>query len=530
MASQANLLRAKVRALTLGIVLGLVCASIAWGQNALTLAPLIAQVDPSVVTITLQVKGSASTTQKRGSPGEREGSGFVVDAKGLVVTNYHVIEAAETATVTLADKRILLIDGFVAVNVSKDLALLHVRSHNKELPALRLAEGLPAKGDRVFAFGAPMGLSGSVSDGIVAAIRPGHEVRGTLMKLAGGHDIYHDTLGYDMDSQWIQTTAPISPGNSGGPLVNSRGEVVGVNTWVCASGQNLNFSLSVVHLREFLAAAGTNVQLLSSLPAPCANHTERFRGDAQKTLDVWNRLNKCKLEPNEKTLACEKKLQKIVVPADPRHTMKGQATRSKRMAALYEQMAKIYGEYAGKVKALDNAEADPDVVILAVFEADLAQRFGDAYQQLSTALATQSDVEVWPAERNLGRFKEASSDLRTRRDILRLNLSRKYDRKFPALEETAQGAESGTADDSPEKKVNETAVTPFGEKGESSTAIDRHLVLRVWTDRTGLHQVQARYVGVEGGKVTLEKADGTVIHVPISSLSEADQRFIGVVQ
>ena len=208
MASQANPSRAKVQAWTLGIVLGLVGVSIAWGQGTPTLAPLIAQVDPSVVTISLQVKRSESDKQKRGSPSEREGSGFVVGAKGLVVTNYHVIEGAETATVTFADKRILLIDGFMAVNVSKDLALLHVRSHDKELPALRLAETLPAKGDRVFAFGAPMGLSGSVSDGIVAAIRPGHEVRGTLMKLAGGHDIYHDTLGYDMDSQWIQTTAP----------------------------------------------------------------------------------------------------------------------------------------------------------------------------------------------------------------------------------------------------------------------------------------------------------------------------------
>ena len=55
-------------------------------------------------------------------------------------------------------------------------------------------------------------------------------------------------------------------------------------------------------------------------------------------------------------------------------------------------------------------------------------------------------------------------------------------------------------------------------------------MLRVWTDRTGLHQVQARYVELEAGKVTLEKADGTLIHVPLNSLSEADQRFIGVVQ
>ena len=512
MASQANLSRAKVHALTLGIVLGPLGASIVWGQAPPTLAPLVTKVDPSVVTITL--------------PNEREGSGFVVDAKGLVVTNYHVIEGAKHATVTFADKKILVVDGFVAVNVSKDLALLHVQSHNKELPALRLAESLPAKGDRVFAFGAPMGLSGSVSDGIVAAIRPGHEVRLTLLRLAH-RDIYHDVLGYDMDTQWIQTTAPISPGNSGGPLVNGNGEVVGVNTWVCASGQNLNFSLSVLHLPSFWPPRAPACNFFPACPRPARTTRSGSAATPRRPWTCGTSLNKCKVDLNEKTLACEKKLQKIVVPADPRHTMKGQATRSKKMAALYEQMAKIYGEYAGKVKALDNAEADPDVVILAVFEADLAQRYGDACQELSTALATQSDVEVWHAERNLGRFKELSSDLRTRRDILRLNLSRKYDKKFPTLEETA---ESAVVNGGGEKRVNETAVAPAGEKGQSPTAADKHSVLRVWTDRTGRYQVQAKYVELEEGKVTLEKPDGTVIRVPIASLSEADQRFIGVVQ
>ena len=81
-----------------------------------------------------------------------------------------------------------------------------------------------------------------------------------------------------------------------------------------------------------------------------------------------------------------------------------------------------------------------------------------------------------------------------------------------------------------EKSVSETAAAPPGEQNPSATSGGKHAVLRVWTDRTGLHQVQARYVELEAGKVTLEKADGTLIHVPLSSLSEADQRFIGVVQ
>jgi S1-C subfamily serine protease len=514
MASQPNLFRVTVHAAALATVLGSLGASLVWGQGSPTLAPLVSRVDPSVVTITL--------------PNDREGSGFVVNAKGLVVTNYHVIEGAKNATVTFGDKKILVVDGFVAINVSKDLALVHVQTHDKELPALRLAETLPAKGDRVFAFGAPMGLSGSVSDGIVAAIRPGSEVRLTLLKLAH-RDIYHDTLGYDMDAQWIQTTAPISPGNSGGPLVNAAGEVVGVNTWVCASGQYLNFSLSAVHLREFLAAAGTSVQLLSSLPPPRATSGEHSRGDAQKTLDVWNQLNKFKLELNEKGLAYEKKLQNVA-PPNLRNAMKGRASRNKKLAALYEQMAKTYSGYAGKVKALDNAAADSDVVILTAAEADLAQRFGDACQELATALATQSDAEVHQAEWNMARIKHNASNLRTVRDLIRLKLARKYDKEFPTLEETAKGSDGTVAGGGEEKSVSETAAAPPGEQNPPAASGGKHAVLRVWTDRSGLHQVQARYVELEAGKVTLEKADGTLIHVPLSSLSEADQRFIGVVQ
>jgi S1-C subfamily serine protease len=513
MVSQPNLFRAAVCVPALGIVLGLLAASLAWGQSGPTLAPLVVQVDPSVVTITL--------------PNDREGSGFVVDAKGLVVTNYHVIEGAKNATVTFADKKMLVVDGFVAINVSKDLALVHVQSHDKELPALKLAETLPAKGDRVFAFGAPMGLSGSVSDGIVAAIRPGRDVQSTLLRLAH-RDIYHDTLGYDIDAQWIQTTAPISPGNSGGPLVNARGEVVGVNTWVCASGQNLNFSLSVVHLREFLSAAGSNVQLLSSLPPARSSSGERSKGDAQKTFDLWNQLNRSKLELNEKSLAYEKKLQSVA-PPNLRNAMKGRASRNKKLAAVYEQMARTYSEYAGKVKALDNTTADADLVILTVAEADLAQRFSDACRELATALTTQSDAQVQQAEFNLTHFRHNASNLRTVRDLIRLKLARKYDKEFPTLEETAKGSDATTAGGGEEKSVSETATAPPGEK-HPPAAGDQRSMLRVWTDRSGLHQVQARYVELEGGKVTLEKADGTRIHVPISALSEADQRFIGVVQ
>lgn len=295
--------------LALSVVSWLALAPGAWGQVGQDSSALVSKIDPSVVTIVLEQNS--------------QGSGFVVDAKGLIVTNYHVIEGAKSASVTFPNKQSFPVKGFLAILPTKDLALLQIDPAGQQLPALRMSDSVPAKGERVFAFGAPMGLSGSVSDGIVAAIRLGTDVRDTLLRLAN-QDIYQKTLGYDLDAQWIQTTAPISPGNSGGPLVNAQGEVIGINTWAHALGQNLNFSLCAVHIKQFLAKAGTTVQPLSSLPPPRAERRQGLKGDAQKSLTLWKQLNRLKNELNESTAVLEKKIQQIV-PVDP-----GQISRQGR--------------------------------------------------------------------------------------------------------------------------------------------------------------------------------------------------------
>ena len=111
------------------------------------------------------------------------------------------------------------------------------------------------------AFGSPQGFSRSVSDGIVSAIRERAEV------------VY---FGLDQSVTWVQTTAPISPGNSGGPLVNMKGEVVGVNTIIYTGSekvaQNLNFAVSSVHVQLGLPESGRDV---SSLPVPRAGNRKQ---------------------------------------------------------------------------------------------------------------------------------------------------------------------------------------------------------------------------------------------------------------
>src|SRR5690606_23789899 len=195
------------------------------GQPLPSLAPMLELVTPAVVSIQ-----SRSTVRLRdplmddpffrrffglpATPRERVqqslGSGVVVDAqRGLVLTNYHVIDGADDISVTLADGRVLEAD-HVGSDEDTDVALIRIPAEN--LSAIRLADSdAIAVGDFVVAVGNPFGLGQTVTSGIVSALgRSG---------LSG--------LGYQ---NFIQTDASINPGNSGGALVNLRGELVGINT------------------------------------------------------------------------------------------------------------------------------------------------------------------------------------------------------------------------------------------------------------------------------------------------------------
>jgi len=475
----------------------LLLVAVAWpfatAQEKQDLAQLVAQVDPSVVTIAVSDQSL--------------GSGFVVDRQGLILTNYHVIEGAKEAVVIFPDKTRFKVEGFLAILPKKDLALLRIQPGTKQLQALRIAEQPPAKGEKVYAFGAPMGLSGSVSDGIVAAVRPGQDVRETLKNLTR-RDLYVELLDYDLDARWIQTTAPISGGNSGGPLVSVRGEVVGVNTWVNAMGQNLNFALSAEHIKPMIAAAGNTVQPLSALPKPRPERRDAPKGDGKKTLALWNRLNELKAELTRKVAAQDKKVKENAVPVGT--GARGIRPKLSKLAAARREQAKAYSEYASEIKTLELEGADPDFAIFAIAEADLAQRFATVYQDFATVIAADVGEGAAAAEHNLRVLGSALTSLRSAQDVLRIALTKRYELKFPSFETVLKEggkAAGGEAD------------------GETAPPVDRSAP-RLWTDRTGQFQIRAKYVGSEGGKVQLEKADGTVISVPLERLSEEDQKFV----
>jgi S1-C subfamily serine protease len=150
-------------------------------------------------------------------PQQGQGSGFVLDKAGHVLTNYHVVEGANRGVkVQLSNKRSYSAK-VVGTDKVHDLALLQIDAPNLEPVTLADSASLSV-GQKVYAIGNPFGLSGTMTRGIISSIRS--------IKNADGAPI----------EDAIQTDAAINPGNSGGPLLNSRGEVIGINTMIASNG------------------------------------------------------------------------------------------------------------------------------------------------------------------------------------------------------------------------------------------------------------------------------------------------------
>ena len=159
------------------------------------------------------------------------GSGFFVKPN-LIATNYHVIAGAASGTAKLVGKHTTYkIKGFTATDKYNDLALLKVSASGiKPLP---LGNSDAVKiGETIYVVGNPKGLEGTFSDGIISS-RHGGYAKGRL-----------------------QMTAPISPGSSGGPVLNAKDEVIGVSSMILEGGQNLNFAIPSLYLKTLLALSG----------------------------------------------------------------------------------------------------------------------------------------------------------------------------------------------------------------------------------------------------------------------------------
>jgi S1-C subfamily serine protease len=215
----------------------------------------VERVAPAVVSIHIRGKGAPSG---RRSPSEEgTGSGFVISAEGLILTNSHVVDGAAEIEVALPDGQAHGAD-LIGQDPDTDIAVIRISA--AELSAVEFGDShLLKPGQVVIAIGNPYGFQATVTTGVVSAL-------GRSLRARSGRLIDHV----------IQTDAALNPGNSGGPLVTSGGQVVGVNTAIIAGGQGLSFAVPIRtvttvlpgllrdgHVRRgYLGIAGQDVPLL----------------------------------------------------------------------------------------------------------------------------------------------------------------------------------------------------------------------------------------------------------------------------
>jgi S1-C subfamily serine protease len=159
-------------------------------------------------------------------PQEGQGTGFIIDKEGHILTNYHVVAEARQVEVTLSNRKKYRAT-IVGTDRPHDLAIIQIKATNLTPVTLGDSRNLRV-GQKVYAIGNPFGLSGTMTRGIVSSIRPVQEPDGMRIDEA------------------IQTDAAINPGNSGGPLLNWHGEVIGINTMIASSvGQSAGIGFAI---------------------------------------------------------------------------------------------------------------------------------------------------------------------------------------------------------------------------------------------------------------------------------------------
>src|SRR5687767_13254582 len=220
---------------------------LAWLLLALLLPLKVAASQDLLPELVRRIKPSAVAIETFDARGEKlsRGSGFFIDSD-RIVTNRHVIEGAHRAEVHSSNGTVIPVKGVLAVDAEGDIALLKIDPPTPQVRPLPLDKTSPQEGESIVVIGNPLGLEGSVTNGIVSAVR----------------DI--PTFG-----RIIQITAAISSGSSGSPVVNMQGQVIGIATLQVTGGQSVNFAIpserisqlqatTIISLPELVANSGRN--------------------------------------------------------------------------------------------------------------------------------------------------------------------------------------------------------------------------------------------------------------------------------
>jgi Flp pilus assembly protein TadD len=221
-----------------------------WPANQ---TPAIAAED--IVRLVKDVKPAVVLIQTFDAEGQPSGSasGFFINNKVHIITNHHVIEGACSATVKTSSGREYAVEGIVARDIEADIVKLSVNIQDTNITPLKLSTTIPSEGENVIVIGNPLGLEASVSTGIVSAVR--------------------DIPAF---GKILQITAPVSPGSSGSPVLNTKGEVIGVATFIATEGQNINFAVPSEKILTLKETEKTSLLKEYAAGTVDANDTEKL--------------------------------------------------------------------------------------------------------------------------------------------------------------------------------------------------------------------------------------------------------------
>lgn len=521
-------------------------ASPALSVESLDLPALIDKVEPAVVRINV-----------KGSRGEGHGSGFVVDADGIVVTNHHVIAGAEEATAIFANKETVKVLGTLWLDKKRDIAVLKIEKTG--LPVLQLAKALPRKGETCVACGAPIGLDFSYSDGIVSGIRSGKEAA-----------VY---IGEEVPGQWLQITAPVSPGNSGGPLVNREGEVLGANTMASLGGgaQNINFSISCLDIAEVLQQATKKNQLLALSDGAAKSKHERpkakrneiaaekipkekiesyiksakdsykdAKDDARRKMaDAKKRLTEMKsgrvgtlaAQAGQTMIIHDRGKQVYQYPSEETktRTVKKQTDEARTAEEYYTKIQDpkngmiAYLTKSGpetELKEVGDIGCVAEIHVGPLLESD--EFLGFLMQDNERMPITVRGIETskLATGHNLSRrlmYVCGMQQVGSREGTLNLRVLREVPEDILSKHLETLGISSPSSEAAKTKPDGKSTEKPIAAAPSKSGEPE----LRIWTAKSG-HKIEAMLVEKTADKVVLKRKDGQTVSVPLAVLSQAD--------
>jgi len=505
---------------------------------AASLADLIERVEPSCVRVDV-----------RGPEAAGIGSGFIAQEGDWVVTNYHVVAGMKEGRVQFSDDTTAEIEGFLVYDKSRDIAIIKIKLEKKREP-LSLVKAQPRKGESAIAIGAPQGLSFTATEGIISALRTGADLR---------------ELGADRDGDWLQISVPISPGNSGGPVLNAEGVVIGMSTMGVVTGQNLNFAISSADIMNTLERATTaTVRDLAKIEPP----SERFGGGRARRPGVQQAPERGEGGPQENvavSLPAERRFShpyKVAKEVDDfdkvtwlrtqwiplKHDDPRLSSVSFRVGIPYDEegsSAVIIWEMAvtsrsilfgspdqRRLQMLGN-EGQKFSVIDPKHKAELNRaQFGGWVESMVSAIRIDHMLDIAlskkEAKGRLGtvNFRLGPAELECLREVLS---------KIPSGTATFEGVTIAVKhfalEDDPTAppalaKASKAAKSEK-EKREKNKALAGY---REWASADGNFTIEARVLHADDENVQLKKKDGREITMPLESLSEADQKFLATLK